>query len=104
MITASFFKKNGKIQKFSVSGHSGYSEQGSDIVCAAVSSMVMLTVNVITEDLGVPCSLKVKEESALIELALGDENDFAHILLSGLERELSNLTSDYPENVRVIVK
>ena len=65
MTTASFFKKNGKIQKFSVSGHSGYSEQGSDIVCAAVSSMVMLTVNIITEDLNVPCDVKVIEEDAL---------------------------------------
>ena len=104
MTTATFFKKNGKIQKFNVSGHSGYSEQGSDIVCAAVSSMVMLTVNVITEDLGVPCSLKVVEEDALIELSLGDENDLAHILLSGLEREISNLSNDYPEFVRVVVK
>ena len=104
MTTATFFKKNGKIHKFNVSGHSGYSEEGSDIVCAAVSSMVMLTVNVITEQLGVPCSLKVVEDDALIELSLSTENEFAHVLLSGLEREISNLSCDYPEYVRVIVK
>ena len=104
MTTASFFKRNGKIYKFRVCGHSGYAEQGSDIVCAAVSSMVMLTVNVITEDLSLPCSIKVEEDDAVIELSLEQENEFAHILLSGLERELSNLANDYSENIRVVVK
>ncbi len=104
MITASFFKKDGKIQKIRVCGHSGYSESGSDIVCAAVSSMVMLTVNVITEDLSVPASVKVDGKDALIELSLETENEFAQTLLSGLEREVSILSDDYPDNVRVIVK
>ena len=38
---------------FDVSGHAGYSEAGSDIVCAAVSALVINAVNSIekfTED------------------------------------------------------
>ena len=33
---------NGNIKSLSVSGHSGYAEHGSDIVCAAVSASVQM--------------------------------------------------------------
>ena len=49
MIVAEFFRKNGEITGFKVSGHAGYDESGRDIVCAGVSSAVMMTANLITE-------------------------------------------------------
>ena len=101
MITASFTKKNGKFQKFRISGHSGYAEQGSDIVCAAVSSMAMLVINTVTEDFGVPVDLNVDEATATISFALLEQNEPACAIISGLERELSLLAEDYPKNVRV---
>ena len=33
------------INSIEISGHSGYSESGSDIVCASVSSICITTVN-----------------------------------------------------------
>ena len=65
MITASFKSRNGQFYKFRVSGHSGYSYSGSDIVCAAVSAMVMLTVNTVTDGFGVPSAVNVDEEDEL---------------------------------------
>ena len=49
MIVAEFLKKNGNITGFKVSGHAGYDDIGKDIVCASVSSAVMMTANLITE-------------------------------------------------------
>ena len=49
MIVAEFFRKNGEITGFKVSGHAEYDESGRDIVCAGVSSAVMMTANLITE-------------------------------------------------------
>ena len=43
MTKIEFFNHDGRINGFAVSGHSGYAEEGSDIVCAAVSSAVKLT-------------------------------------------------------------
>ena len=40
MTKVEIFNHDGRINGFSVSGHSGYAEEGSDIVCAAVSSAV----------------------------------------------------------------
>ena len=104
MITASFNKKNGKIQNFRISGHSGYAEQGSDIVCAAVSSMTTLAVNLITEEFGIPVSLQVDEENAVIELSLSNPDERGCSILAGLEREISTLAADYPKFIRVVVK
>lgn len=104
MITASFSKKNGKFYKFRISGHSGYSEQGSDIVCAAVSAMAMLTVNTISEDFKIPVSLNADEEGPVIEFMLEQTDERGCAVIAGLEREISALANDYPNNVRVIVK
>ena len=101
MITCSFFKSNEKYVRFRISGHSGYAESGSDIVCAAVSAMAMLTVNNITDSFGVPATVSVEEESATIDLSLDNGDERGCILIAGFKRELEILAEDYPDYVRV---
>lgn len=53
MITVTVTKKNNAYTEFTSSGHAGYAEEGQDIVCAAVSALVINTVNsleVLTHD------------------------------------------------------
>lgn len=45
MTEIKLYKKDDSIQKFSVCGHSGYGAEGTDIVCAAVSSVLWTTIN-----------------------------------------------------------
>ena len=45
MITIKVRKKNGSYVEFISKGHAGYAEAGQDIVCAAVSVLVINTVN-----------------------------------------------------------
>ncbi len=104
MITASFSKKNGKFYKFRISGHSGYAESGRDIVCAAVSSMTMLTINNITDTFGISALADVNPEGPIIDFRLESEDERGCALIAGLEREISVLAEDYPKFVRVILK
>ena len=104
MITATFTKKNGNFYKFRISGHSGYAESGSDIVCAAVSSMAMLTINTVNDGFGVPVDLLVDEATATIDFSLRAPDERACALIAGLEKEISALANDYPKNVRVVIK
>ncbi len=104
MITASFSKKNGKFYKFRISGHSGYAESGSDIVCAAVSSMAMLTINNITDSFAIPASVSADEEGPVIDFELKSDDERGCALIAGLEREISILAEDYPKYVRVVLK
>ena len=52
MTRCEFFTENERITGFSVSGHSGYAEAGSDIVCAAISAVVSMTEAVINDICG----------------------------------------------------
>ncbi len=53
MITVTVKKRGGSYLSFTSRGHAGYAQEGQDIVCAAVSALVINTVNSIekfTED------------------------------------------------------
>ena len=43
MTKVTFSSQGGKLLSVDILGHAGYAEEGEDIVCAAVSSAVMLT-------------------------------------------------------------
>lgn len=47
MITAKVTRKQGIYHSFSCSGHAGYDDHGKDIVCSAVSMLVINTANAI---------------------------------------------------------
>lgn len=49
MIQVQAVKENGCYKKFMIDGHAGYAEMGEDIVCAAVSALVINTINSIEE-------------------------------------------------------
>lgn len=89
---------------FTVSGHSGYSESGSDIVCAAVSAMVMLVCNTITEKFGENASVSVNDKSGSVTLEFEKQIPSQHALLiiEALKDELTILSQEYPDNLKVI--
>ncbi|MDC7287893.1 ribosomal-processing cysteine protease Prp [Blautia schinkii] len=45
MITITVKKRNGGYLEFVSKGHAGYAQEGQDIVCAAVSALIITTVN-----------------------------------------------------------
>ena len=45
MITITVKKRNGNYLEFLSKGHAGYAQEGQDIVCAAVSALIITTVN-----------------------------------------------------------
>lgn len=62
MIKAVFVVKGEKFIGFTVKGHSGYAESGNDIICAGVSSALMLTVNTITDFFSVAADIDISSE------------------------------------------
>ncbi len=59
MTRVEFFDQDGRISGFCCSGHSGYAEAGSDIVCAAVSTAVKFAETTLSEVLGERVKTKV---------------------------------------------
>ena len=94
-----------RITGFSVSGHSGYAEAGSDIVCAAISAVVTMAEATINEVCGAKAKVRVKEEDARVTLTLPascDEEETVQAVLSGLMLTLISMREDYPDYIEVL--
>lgn len=108
MINAEFFLYSGNIfTGFNISGHSGYSDSGSDIVCASVSSAVQLTANLITDSFFI--SADVSAENNNVSLKITDrceisEHSTAHKLISALYSHLDMISEEYSENIRLTIR
>ena len=107
MTTITFRTEGDRIIGFDSQGHSGYAEEGSDIVCAAISSTVGLVVTTINDVLGLAASVKVREEDTFISLrlpgGLSPEAEYTcQTLLTGLMVYFAELRDEYPENIEVL--
>ena len=105
MTKCEFFRENGRINGFSVSGHSGYAEAGQDILCAAITAAVTLTEAIINDVCGGKAKVRVKEQDARITLTLPavcDEEESVQAVLAGLLLYLCNLRDEYPDHIEVL--
>ena len=105
MTRCEFFTEDDRITGFSVSGHSGYSEAGSDIVCAAISAVVTMAEATINEVCGAKAKVRVKEEDARVTLTLPascDEEDAVQAVLAGMMLTLCSMREDYPDYIEVL--
>ena len=105
MTRCEFFTENDRITGFSVSGHSGYSEEGSDIVCAAISAVVTMAEATINDVLGAKAKVRVKNEDARVSLTLPascDEEDAVQAVLAGMMLTLCSMRDDYPDFIEVL--
>ena len=94
-----------RITGFSVSGHSGYAEAGSDIVCAAISAVVTMAEATINDVCGAKAKVRVKDEQARITLTLPvscDEEETVQAVLAGMMVTLLGLQEDYPDFIEVL--
>ena len=72
MTRVDFIRRGGRFCGLVATGHSGYGEAGSDIVCAAVSTAVGMAEIAIRDVAKVPASVEVDEETATVRLLLPD--------------------------------
>ena len=105
MTRCEFFTEEDRITGFSVSGHSGYAEAGSDIVCAAISAVVSMAEATINDVCGAKAKVRVKEEDARITLPLPtscDEEETVQAVLAGMMIYLCGLRDEYPDYIEVL--
>lgn len=87
-----------KKNKITISGHSGYEESGKDIVCAAVSSTVITSINAILSIDNT--SIKVFEGDEL-SIEILKDIDVVNILLKNMINMLMELEDDYKDYITV---
>ena len=105
MTKCEFFTENDRITGFSVSGHSGYAESGSDIVCAAISAVVTMAEATINDVCGAKAKVRVGEDEARVTLKLPkscDEEETVQAVLAGMMVTLIALQEDYSDFIEVL--
>ena len=107
MTTITFLTEGSRIIGFAAMGHSGYSEAGSDIVCAAITSAIRLVDATVNTVMGLCASVKVNEADASISLRLPGglaptAESTCQNLLTGLMVYLAELHDEYPDNIEVM--
>ncbi len=97
----------GRFTGFSVKGHSGYAEEGSDIICAAISILTTTCVNALESVAGVVPMIRGGEDGFL-EAFIPHQADpqkahDAQILFRALHQGLSDLTQAYPKYFKLSI-
>ena len=105
MTTITFLKRDGVYYGFREIGHADYSSMGDDVLCAALSAMTMLIVNVIEVSYASGVDYQIDENSAKIEVkAMGALPEFEpderkRFAISGLIQgyffQLNDMLEDY---------
>ncbi len=96
MTKISIVKSNGKYKGFECLGHSGYAEAGEDIVCAAVSSLTINTINSIEQFTDDGFDLEADENTGSIKMYFKDiPSDDSTLLMKSMELGLNAIADQY---------
>lgn len=107
MTSVTVLSKHKEPAGFLVSGHSGYGESGTDIVCAALSSAVQLTMIAITDILNLDTNVSIDSDNAVIEYRLpdsigSDSKKTVDTVLKAFERNCMAIAEEYPEAIQIL--
>ena len=105
MINVTVIKQKQNIKSIQATGHSGYAEQGGDIVCSAVSTLMETLANGLTEIAKAEVKVVVDEEipHLMIELIEQDEQKCknAQLLMKTTLLGLKGVESEYGKYIKI---
>ena len=100
MTTAKFLFSDDTIVSFELSGHSDAGEEGTDIVCSAISSAVYMAANTIIEIMKLNPETVVRDGYLKVQMNLEDARK-SKVITDGLYLHLSELQGQYPNNLKL---
>ena len=103
MIRIACFSRKDKLTGFHITGHSDYSEAGSDIVCAAVSSAAHMAANTVTDVIHLCPELAVGDGDMLLKLRTMSDADKAADIMEGFRLHTEGLREQYPDYLTVSI-
>ena len=109
MIKAVLYREGENLTGCRLEGHSGWADQGHDIVCAAASILGCTCVNALeTVCRVIPLITEENAEKGILAFELPgmteEENAKAQILMKALRQGLKDLSAEYPRNVTLSIK
>lgn len=108
MTRIEILKKDGNIVGYLASGHSGYAQNGEDIVCSAISSTMQMTLAGLQEIVGVKTKFAM-EEDAFLSFRVDEKEYHSHqsevdTLMKTLYLFLNEISKQYPKFIKLVEK
>ena len=90
----------GEYQGFTCDGHAGFADYGEDIVCAAISILVINTINSLEQITGEQMHVETDEDAGTIRCNFVDQplKDTSKALVDSLVLGLSQIEKQYGKN------
>lgn len=104
MINVIVIKNNQNILTIEATGHSGYAEEGSDIVCSAVSTLMETLANGLTEVLKINAKVIVDESIPHLSVSIAEDDDKlseAQILMRSTLLGLKGVADGYSKFIKI---
>ncbi len=94
-------KQHNFINLIEVSGHADYAQYGSDIVCASVSTAVILSINLIDSFKKIDKIAYEYNEDGYVKIVVKSFDETIEVILNNLLDALKDLELQYPENIKI---
>jgi len=99
MIQVKIKTEKEQVKNITVSGHAGYGVSGTDIVCAAVSSILITSINAILRiDMD---AIQYEEKDGFISVEILKQEQVVQILIENLIDLLTELQNDYQKYIKI---
>ncbi len=96
MINVVVFKdENNNINGFRCSGHAGFAKNGHDIVCAAVSVLVLNTINAVSTFTSDTFTYHEDEKSGTVEFRIKSGSESSFLLLKTWKLGMDSILEEY---------
>ncbi len=99
MITYKQSFNNQNLDSITVSGHALFAPYGEDIVCAAVSTAIIMTINAI-EKLNEKHNIKVDLKEGYVKITVLNLTDVVKGLLENLTYSLADIKRQFPKYLK----
>ena len=96
--------ENRRIRGFKISGHSEFDEAGMDVVCAAVSTAVIMAETIINDELYGKAKVRDRGNAdiSLMLPASCEEEEAIQAVMSGFMNTICYLRDEYPDYIEVL--
>ena len=86
-------------KNISILGHANFDKYGKDIVCASVSSIVLCSVEAISNfDIN---AVDIKQTKDKLEIIINKTDDITQKLINNMLNCLKELEKKYPKNIQI---
>ena len=96
------YQSKGQFVSLTSRGHADSAPHGQDLVCAAVSGILLGGINALSEK---ACELKADENKGIIEMsAIGKLSEHDEIVVETIVKQLQAIARDNPKFMRISIE